>query len=240
MEIFARKLRSLSDIQESDLAILSEASRERRTITPGSDIISEFDEPDDVHLITSGFAFRYKLTEEGQRQIFAYLLPGDLCDLHVALLTRMDHSIGTVGPCEMVLMSRRKVMSLIEEHPRIARALWLCNLVDAAVLREWLLNMGRRPANKRIAHLFCEIHERMAAVDFAGPDSFDLPIPQATLADTVGLSDIHVNRSLRDLREAGLVTFRKHTVAIPDVDRLRDYAGYDATYLHLRERTSSI
>ncbi|WP_336812370.1 Crp/Fnr family transcriptional regulator [Bosea sp. MMO-172] len=234
MDIFARKLRSLSDIRDSDLAPLRDAARDRKTITPGADIITEGEEPEDVHLILSGFAYRYKLTEDGLRQIFAYLLPGDFCDLHVALLNYMDHSIGTVSPCEVALIPRRKILALIEDHPRIARALWLCNLVDAAVLREWLLNVGRRSADTRIAHLFCEIHERLVVVGMAEPDSFELPIPQAALADTVGLSDVHVNRSLRALREAGVATFRNHTVSIPNIAALRAYAGFESSYLHLR------
>lgn len=234
MEVLARKLQTLAGIRDVDLAVLSAASSDVRTIEPGEDIISEGENPETVFLVLSGFAFRYKLTEEGDRQVFAYLLPGDFCDLHVALLGRMDHSIGTISPCRIAVISRQTIITLTEEHPRIARALWLCNLVDGATLREWLLNIGRRPAHQRLAHLFCEIYARIAAVGLTTPGSFSLPIPQAVLADTVGMSDVHVNRSLRVLREAGLVTFRKQIVSIPNVPELESYAGFDPAYLHLR------
>lgn len=236
MEALARKLQTLAQIDDVDLSVLSRASKEIRTIAPGSDIISEGENPEMVYLIISGFAFRYKSTEEGRRQVFAYLLPGDFCDLHVALLDHMDHSIGTVSPCKIAVIDRRTILDLTERHPRIARALWICNLVDEATLREWLLNVGRRPADKRVAHLFCEIHTRLAAVGYAGSGEFQLPITQSVLADTVGLSDVHVNRSLRSLREAGLVTVQRQRVVIHDVCRLAEHAGFCPDYLHLRPR----
>lgn len=240
MEALATKLQSLAGLEGRDFEILARASRDVRTVIPGDDIISEGDNPDNVYLILRGFAFRYKVTEDGGRQVFAYLLPGDFCDLHVALLNRMDHSIGTVSPCEIALIPRRTILTLTGEHPRIARALWMCTLVDEATLREWLLNIGRRAADKRIAHLFCEIHARLEAVGLATSGAFELPIPQPLLADTVGLSNIHVNRSLRALREANLVTFRKHVVVIPDMLKLQDYAGFSPAYLHLQHNRSSI
>ena len=239
MDVFAKKLRSLSGLEQSDVSVLAEAARDARTIQPGADIIGEGDDPDDLHLILTGFAFRYKLTSSGRRQIFAYLLPGDFCDLHVALLEQMDHSIGTLSPCEVARIPRQKILALTNEHPRIARALWMCNLVDEAVLREWVLNIGQRPAEQRIAHLFCEIHERLAAIDLAAEGSFSLPVPQSALADTLGLSEVHVSRSLRALREAGLVSISKQVVHIPHMGKLKRHADFDPAYLHLRNRASS-
>lgn len=231
MTVFAKKLLSLADIDADDIELLMSASRDVRKIEAGSAIIHEGDNPDDVHVVMSGFAYRYKDTFEGRRQIFAYLLPGDFCDLHVALLKRMDHSIGTLSSCEVALMPRRAVAEMMQ-HPRLARALGLCSL--AATLREWLLNIGQRPAEQRIAHLFCEIRARMKAVDLIEDGSFSLPIPQTALADTVGLSEVHVSRSLRALREAGLVEFQKRIVSIPNAKKLAEYAEFDPAYLHLR------
>lgn len=240
MEALARKLQTLAQIDEADLAVLSNASRDVRKIEPGADIISEGDNPEDVYIILNGFAFRYKLTEAGGRQVFAYLLPGDFCDLHVALLTHMDHSIGTISPCEIAVIDRRAILEITEQHPRITRALWMCNLVDEATLREWLLNLGRRAAEQRVAHLFCEIYTRLEAVGGASVGEFSLPIPQALLADTVGMSDVHVNRSLRALREAGLVRFHRQHVVIPDVQRLAEFSGFNPDYLHLQPMRSRI
>lgn len=236
MDVLARKLRTLSDIDEPDLSILTEATKTARGFKTGSVIIRDGDRPSDVHVVLDGYAARSKSTEDGRRQIFAYLLPGDLCDLHVALLERMDHDISALSDCEIAFIPRTTILSLTNEHPRIARALWMCNLVDEAVLREWVLNVGRREAEQRIAHLFCEIHARLTAIDLVVDGIFDLPIPQAALADTVGLSGAHLSRSLKALREAGLAEFKEHIVTVPDIRRLQRFAGFDPAYLHLKRR----
>jgi CRP-like cAMP-binding protein len=167
-----------------------------------------------VHLILDGFACRYKLTDEGTRQIMAYLVPGDFCDLHVFILKEMDHSIATLSRCTVGDIPRDRILTLLE-RPAIAKALWWATLVDEAVLREGLVNIGRREAAERIAHLVCELLLRLRAVGLANGGGFELPITQAELADIVGLSDVHVNRSLQALREAGLITLKgKHLVIL--------------------------
>jgi CRP-like cAMP-binding protein len=233
MNPLAKKLSTLSGIDEADVTVLADASKIVRGFKPGAEIIREGDSPSDVHVILSGLAARFKTTAGGQRQIFAYLLPGDFCDLHVALLDRMDHDIGALADCEVAFIPRSTILALTDEHPRITRALWMCNLVDEAVLREWLVNVGQRDALHRIAHLFCEIHARLAAVDLVVDGIFSLPMPQTALADTVGLSDVHVSRSLKTLRAAGLADFKGQIVTIPDIGNLRRFAEFDPAYLHL-------
>lgn len=174
------------------------------------------------------------MTSLGKRQIFAYLIPGDFCDLHVALLKKMDHSIATLSPCQVVELSPATIVALTERRPSLARALWMCTLVDEGTLREWLLNIGQRSAATRIAHLFCEIHERMRAVGLTDQGSCELPLTQGELGDTMGLSIVHVNRSLKDLRESGLVTLHNGRIVIPDAERLKRYADFDPSYLHVR------
>lgn len=203
-------------------------------LTSDQDLIREGDNPETVHLILEGFAARYKMTIDGKRQIFAYLIPGDFCDLHVALLKRMDHSIGTLSPCRVATLLPSTIIEITERRPALARALWMTSLVDEATLREWLLNLGQRPARDRIAHLFCEMHVRMRAVGLTTDGSFEFPLTQEELGDTTGLSIVHVNRSLKELREAGLVTMRNDRLIIPDVERLKTFAGFDPAYLHLR------
>lgn len=203
-------------------------------LTSDQDLIREGDNPETVHLILEGFAARYKMTIDGKRQIFAYLIPGDFCDLHVALLKRMDHSIGTLSPCRVATLLPSTIIEITERRPALARALWMTSLVDEATLREWLLNLGQRPARERIAHLFCEMHVRMRAVGLTTDGSFEFPLTQEELGDTTGLSIVHVNRSLKELREAGLVTMRNDRLIILDVERLKTFAGFDPAYLHLR------
>ena len=183
----------------------------------------------------SGLACRYKTTADGNRQIFAFMVPGDFCDLHVALLTRMDHSIATLAPSEIVDIPYTTILELTDSHPGIAKALLWSTLVDEAILREWLTNMGQRQADARIAHLFCELYVRMETVGLAERGSFELPLTQIELADMMGLSTVHASRSLKALREAGLARIEGKKIVISDVERLKAYADFDPVYLHRRQ-----
>lgn len=235
MNRLTRKLENFAELSEKDRRFLDEVTATDREVGPRQDLISEGDRPDHVHLVLEGFACRYKLTADGARQIMAYLVPGDFCDLHVFILTEMDHSIATLSPCRIVDIPRRTVLEMTE-RPAVARALWWAALVDEAVLREWLVNMGRREAPERIAHLLCEVLLRLRAVGLADSDSCELPITQGELADTVGLSTVHVNRSLQALRDAGLITLRGGRLVILDAKRLTEFGGFNPNYLHLSAR----
>ncbi len=231
---FIRKLDGFERLHPDDRDWLLSISSHAKDVGADQDLLREGDNPENVHLILSGFAMRYKMTANGRRQIFAYLIPGDFCDLHVALLDKMDHSIGTLCPCQVVQLPRRVIVEMTERRPSLVRAVWMCSLVDGATLREWLLNIGQRSAPHRISHLFCELHERMKAVGLTEDGSFELPLTQSELGDTMGLSIVHVNRSLKELRDAGLVSLRNERIAIPDIHRLREYSDFDSSYLHLR------
>jgi CRP-like cAMP-binding protein len=175
----------------------------------------------------------------GQRQIMAYLLPGDLCDLDVALLEEMDHTITTFSACKVVRIAPETVANLLQHHPAVARALRMGTLVDEATLREWLLNVGCRSAVERIAHLFCEVFLRLQAVGLATEDSYALPLTQAELGDTTGLSNVHVNRTLQELRRQGLIELRGGRLKILNLPRLRAIAEFKANYLHLGDRADA-
>lgn len=234
---FVRKLDGLEALDAADREFLVGLMNVSHRVSADEDLIRVGDNPANVHVILEGFAVRYKLTAQGKRQIFAYLIPGDCCDLQVALLGRMDHSIGTITPCRIVELSPSTVHEITRTRPAVTRALWLASLVDEATLREWLLNLGQRSAQKRIAHLFCELHTRLKAVGLTADGSFELPLTQTELGDTMGLSTVHVNRSLKDLREANLVLMKPDQIFIPDVSRLAAYAGFDPSYLHLKRST---
>lgn len=223
-------------LTEEDRAVLQDLSSRTRRIASKQDIIAEGARPDDVHLVMEGFACRYKLLPDGQRQIVAFLVPGDFCDLHVAILGEMDHSIGTHWGCTVVDIPRATIDDLTAHHPRITRALWWATLVDEATLREWLASMGRREADRQMAHLFCELLVRLQTVGHASTDSFEFPISQTDLADVLGISDVHVNRVLRELRAEGLVVWKSRRLHIPDVECLKNFAEFDPKYLHLQRR----
>ncbi|UDL95520.1 Crp/Fnr family transcriptional regulator [Lichenihabitans sp. PAMC28606] len=201
------------------------------------DLIAEGDRPENVHVVMSGLAYRYKLLPSGRRQILSLLVPGDMCDLHVALLGAMDHSLAAIVASTIVRIPRQTIEDLVENEPRIMRACWWATLVDEAVMREALVNMGQRPAGQMIAHLFCEWYVRLRAVGKSNGLSFVMPMTQEELGEMTGLSTVHVNRSLQSLRAQGLVSFKHQVVTMMDFSRLAALSGFHPGYLHLISRS---
>lgn len=219
-----------ADREALDLSC-ARAQRERHRV----DIIREGDEPDAVHLVLDGLACRYKTLSSGQRSIIAYLVPGDFCNHHGDVLGTMDHSIATLTACTIVQISY-KTIEYLTANPRIARALWWATLVDESISREWLVNIGRRPAGQQLAHLFCELLVRLKTVGRAQHDSYRMPMTQDELGDSLGISTVHVNRVLQQLRQDELITLQDRMLQIPDVKRLAAFADFNPNYLHLKNR----
>lgn len=232
-DAFVRKLSHGAELDEEDRRALAEAVAATEVIGPHTDLIEEGDRPSVVHVVLSGFACRYKTLEDGGRQILAWLVPGDCADFQVSLLGRMDHAIATISTCRMAYLPRERVDALVLASPAVTRAFWWASLVDEAILREWLTGMGRRPADRRIAHLLCEILTRLQAVGLADGDTFELPLTQVELADTVGLSSVHVNRTIQDFRDRGLLSWSGSHLSIQKVNALKSLAEFDPNYLHL-------
>ena len=227
-----RKLELFGPLPVDDRRLLDEVVDRTRVLGPHEDIIREGEAPNDVHLVLKGFACRYKLVPDGDRQIFAYLIPGDFCDLNGFILKAMDHTIATLSSCTIVDIPRERVLEMAR-RPEIGRALWWATLVDEAILREWIVNLGQRDAEHRIAHLFCELHLRMASVDLVDDGTLELPITQSELGDTLGLSVVHVNRCLQKLRASGLIMLKHGRLVIPDVGLLHAMCDFNPNYLHL-------
>ena len=230
-----RKLEAFAPLPEADRTLIEEVCRGAREVGAREDLIREGDDPRNVQLIVEGFACRYKLLPDGRRQITAYLIPGDFCDLHVFILKAMDHSIATLAPSKVVAIPRAGILRLTE-RAAIARALWWASLVDEAVLRQWLVGIGAQSAEDRVAHLLCELLFRMRTVGLATGGSFELPITQTELADTVGLTNVHVNRVLQRLRAEGAITLKSKRLVILDLPKLMESSGFEPGYLHLDER----
>jgi CRP-like cAMP-binding protein len=236
LEVLVRKLEHGAELAKADVKALESAVAAIRQTGTNEDLIEEGDRPEFVHIVLEGFACRYKLLEDGRRQIMAWLVPGDFCDLHIAILGEMDHNIGTLSSSKIALIRPESVVELTQTSAALSKALWWASLVDEAILREWLVGMGRRPADRQIAHLFCELLSRLQAVGRAPGNVLKMPVTQAQLADTVGMTTVHVNRTIQQLRELGLITWRDKRLTIVDVDGLQAFAGFDPNYLHLNKR----
>ena len=231
------KIETTRKLPDEDREALARVSRGAREMGARRNIIREGDKPDDVHLIVDGWAARYKLLPDGARQITAFLIPGDFCDLHVSLLGEMDHSIATLTRARVAHIPRRKIEELAE-RPALARAFWWATLVDEAVLRNWIVNIGRRDAYEAVGHLMCELYVRMKNVGLTTGHGSELPLTQEEVADALGLTPVHVNRTLQRLRTQGLISLRRNALTILDYRRLQEASGFNPNYLHL-ERTEA-
>jgi CRP-like cAMP-binding protein len=202
-------------------------------VPPRGALIHEGDKPSAVRLIISGWACRFKGLPDGRRQIVGFFIPGDFCDPNVCILDQMDHAIGALTRVNYLAVPAALLRKLGAEHPRLAQALLWHELVNSSIQREWLLNIGQRTAFERLAHLVVEIYVRLRAVHLTRDRAFDFPITQTDLADATGLTAVHVNRTLQELRREGLIELTHRQLRILDLERLMGVAMFNANYLHL-------
>jgi CRP-like cAMP-binding protein len=228
-----RRLSAFRRLSETGAATIDRAARERiLRAGAGQDLISEGDRPDRVRIVLSGWLSRYKTLEDGRRQIVNFILPGDTCDPYGYLLSHMDHSIGTLTPVVYSEIERDRFEELVASDRTLAEALWCEALANNAIQREWAVNIGRRVALERVAHMLCEIFERLRPVGLLDGKSCAFPITQMDLADATGLSVVHLNRTLQELRAANLIVLRERTLTINDFDALKDAGLFNPNYLH--------
>lgn len=231
---FIRKLERRDVLSDDERQALLDAAGATETFAAGTDMVREGDRPGRSILIASGFSIRYRVLGEGQRQITAVHLAGDFVDLHSFLLKEMDHAVGALSHCRVVTFPHANLKLITERYPHLTRLLWLMTLLDSAIHREWLVAMGRRSAIEQMAHLVCEIFTRLQVINLAElNEETVLPINQSELGDMLGLSTVHVNRTLQQLRASGLISWQGQSVRILNWQRLAEIAEFDTAYLHL-------
>jgi CRP-like cAMP-binding protein len=196
-------------------------------------MMREGDRPTESTVLITGFAVRYSLLRNGKRQITALHVPGDFVDLHSFLVKKMDHAVMAITRCTVGMVPHETLRGISENHPHLARLLGVHIAVDGAIHRQWIVAMGRRSALEHAAHLLCELFVRLKAVGLTEGYSFKLPLTQGELGDTLGLSTVHVNRVIQELRKEGPITWRGETVVIEDWPRLQEIAEFDPTFLSL-------
>jgi CRP-like cAMP-binding protein len=228
-----RKLEKLHALDPADKSALERLPISVKQLGRHEDIIREGDNPSLVCLIVDGYAFRYTVVGAGKRQIMAFYIPGDIPDLESLFLQRMDHSLGTLRPSTIATIPHAAVKRLFEDRPRLGEIFWLETLIDSAVMRKWLASVGRRSALACVAHIICEFVTRMSAIGLSDGISCEFPMTQTELGDAAGLSLVHVNRTLRELRRRGLATVDTNLITIHDWTGLMEVADFDPTYLHL-------
>jgi len=227
-------LEALGGLWDEDRARIDAlAAKSVREAGARRDIIREGDKPRGAMLVLEGWGCCYKQLPDGRRQIVDFLIPGDLSDADIHLLEEMDHSIAAITPMRYAQLGAAELEALKAESPRIAEALGRHALAVASIQREWTTNVGQRCAYERIAHLICETFFRLRAVGLTRGQHCDFPLTQIDIADATGLTPVHVNRMLRELREDGLASVQLRSLVIRDLDRLTKACMFSPNYLHL-------
>jgi CRP-like cAMP-binding protein len=227
-----RRLNRRSPLDAAERQALLSLPYTMRTLSAGGHIVRDGDKPDHCCLLLSGFAYRYKLTGEGGRQIISLHVAGEFLDLQHMFLGVADTSVQALTAAEIALVPMAALEALSLSRPAIGRALWIDTLIDSSIFREWVVNVGRRDSRARVAHILCEFSLRLEAAGLAADHKYELPMTQEQLADAVGLTSVHVNRVLRQLGEEGLISRDRRHIVIEDWNRLREAGDFNERYLH--------
>lgn len=226
-----RKLSAFVALTDVDLETLARFYRRRRRFLAGHEMVHEGQENASAFILAEGWACSFKMLQDGERQIVDFQVPGDFLGLRSILFRTSDHSIEAITRIEASEVLESDILDAFSHAPRLATAILWAASRDEAMVVEHLVNLGRRSAEERLAHLLLELSARLKLVGMGDRTGFDCPLTQYHLADALGLSAVHVNRVLRHLREDGLVTFQKGRVIFDDFARLSDLAGFDTAYL---------
>jgi CRP-like cAMP-binding protein len=183
-------------------------------------------------LLVSGFAFRQKQVSDGARQIISIHISGELLDIQNALLEVADHNVQALTRSSVATVHKAALLELMGSHPNVRRAIWLDSLIDSSVFREWVVNLGRRDAKARIAHLLCELAARLASSGVSNGEMYDFPLTQEQVGDATGLTAVHTNRTLQALRKDGLISLSSSRLTILDWDALVELGDFNERYLH--------
>jgi CRP-like cAMP-binding protein len=235
LEPMLRKLSYWYPLLSSDEEALLALPHRVKSVEPHHYIVREREKATHSCLMLSGFSVRHKIVVGGARQIVAIHMKGDMVDLQNSMLGTADHSVQMLTKGEVALIPREAVQQLALDKPRIGMAMWKDTLVDGSIFREWIANVGRRDSQTRLAHLLCEFALRLKLAGLGEQTNYELPMTQEQLADAVGLTSVHVNRTLQALERGNLISRTQRSVTIGDWQRLADAGDFDPTYLHLPE-----
>lgn len=228
-----KKLQLWLPLSERDQQAVLALPHTLRSMRAHEFIVREDDKPTHCALLLSGYVFRHKVAGSGGRQIFSLHMKGDIVDLHNAILRRSDHNIQAMTAVEIANIPVQAIRDIVADYPQVGQAMWYETLVDAAIFREWTLNIGRRDARTRTAHLLCEFAIRLKVAGLGERSHYELPMTQEQLSDALALSVVHINRTLKALAAEGLIERSKRTLRILDFNQLARIGDFDSRYLHL-------
>ncbi|WP_242098154.1 Crp/Fnr family transcriptional regulator [Sphingomonas sp. CROZ-RG-20F-R02-07] len=222
-----------ANLDAADRDAFESACGDIRTVSAGTDLLRQDAPTSALHILLDGWAARYKIMEDGSRFIPALAVPGDICDLDALRFDQLDYGVTMLSAGTVAVLPRQRAHALFATNPAIADAFWSLALAENSILTEWAASMGRRSASQRVAHLLCELLVRLTIVGKTDGHSYDLPLTQEHIADTLGLTSVHINRTLQSLRSGDLVTVQHRRVTIHDWAALSAFCGFRPSYLHL-------
>jgi CRP-like cAMP-binding protein len=238
LELLVRNLELRSRLPAADRQAILDMPYTLRTLEPATYTIREADAPDACAVLVSGFAYRQKLTGDGARQIVGLHIPGDALDFQHLYLDVSDHNVQMLTRGEVAFLNRGDLQELARTSAAIAHAILVKILVEASVFREWTLNVGRRDSRARMAHLLCELGVRLEALGLTEQYGYELPMTQEQLADALGLTPVHVNRTLKQLDAEGLIIRTRRSISFPDWEKMSRVGDFNTRYLHLEPQQS--
>lgn len=236
--ILLRKLESIAILTDGERQAVASLPMRVQSLGARQDILREGDESRHCCLILEGWACRYKLLSAGKRQIFSFHIVGDVPNLQSLHIPDADHNIATLTKARIGYIPHDSLRALTTNHPSVGALLWRDTLIEAAIFRAWMVGMGRRSAFEQIAHLFCEMYLKMQAVGLAEGYRCPMPITQADLADALGLTPVHINRVLKDMRGRAMITLKSDMLVLEAWNELIRVSEFDPTYLHLEARAA--
>jgi CRP-like cAMP-binding protein len=228
-----RKLQLWEPLALGDREALLALPYSKRKLGAGQYIIWDGDKPQYACILLSGFAYRQKIAGNGGRQILSIHMEGDVLDLQNALLGVADHDVQMLTAGELALIPVEAIREIAFSRPLVGMAMWYETLVEGSIFREWIINVGRRDARTRVAHLLCEFALRLEVADLGESQRYELPMTQEQLADAVALTPVHVNRTLKNLEADGLIARTQRVISIEDWKTLATVGDFQPRYLHL-------
>ena len=236
IDVHLKKLRARDDISAEEEQAIRGLVSQVIDIPEDRTFIRHGVELHQSTLLLEGWLARAKDLPSGQRQIAELHVAGDFADLHAFTLKRLDHDLISVSRCKLAIVPHDRLTEMTERFPHLTRVYWFSTNVDAAIHREWTLSLGRRSALSRMAHLFCELNVRLGIVGQSQNDTYDFPLTQVELGECLGLTAVHVNRTLQELRRMGVLELQNRRVTILDLTALKGVAVFDPAYLYLEKR----
>ncbi len=233
--MFKRRLAQYAQLGEDAWSIFDELDRRDEVFEAGEDLVVAGEDAKHVFVLQSGWAIRYRLLEDGRRQIVNFMLPGDVFDLQALADLKADHSVTAISQCHVAVIQAPPFIRMLKESSRLAMAFWWSAVQEESILREQIVRIGRKSARERIGHMLLELHRRYVGATGVADDRLTMPVTRADIADALGLTPVHVSRTMSAMRRSGLISEERGALKLEDRDRLARLSYFDTDYLHLKK-----